>query len=259
VTEIVRHTSAGEKGRIYSRRRPVRKRVGAPAAMVPANPPAAGPHPGLLEHLGPAYVATPDGTLTWHNDAFVYLARAAWNLPDETKAVTTAPEGLRNVFETLTSTGHFDPSRTRAEIGGVARTFRGRHFLGDSNGTPVIYGYFEDISRWIASEQRLAALDDKLSDVIRSTSDWVWETDTDMRLTEVSARIAAITGAPPGSASRKACPVARKPAGACCGGAEPAALDGRPPAVPEPPVHHARRDRAVTPHSSVRHPFLRYP
>ncbi|MDG2269411.1 MAG: histidine kinase dimerization/phospho-acceptor domain-containing protein, partial [Alphaproteobacteria bacterium] len=59
------------------------------------------------------------------------------------------------------------------------------------------YGYFEDITRWIASEQRLTALDDKLTDVIRSTSDWVWETDTDMRLTEVSARIAAITGAPP--------------------------------------------------------------
>ncbi|MGB0625204.1 MAG: PAS domain-containing sensor histidine kinase [Alphaproteobacteria bacterium] len=197
MTEIVRHSSAGEKGRIYSRCRPVRKHADAPASPAPANAPAAGPHPGLLEHLGPAYVATPDGTITWHNDAFVYLARAAWNLPDETKAVTTAPEGLRNVFATLISTGHFDPSRTRAEIGGVARTFRGRHFLGDSNGTPVIYGYFEDISRWIASEQRLAALDDKLSDVIRSTSDWVWETDTDMRLTEVSARIAAITGAPP--------------------------------------------------------------
>jgi hypothetical protein len=126
VTEIVRHSSAGEKGRIYSRRRPVREHDDAPTSPVPANASGAGPHPGLLEHLGPAYVATPNGTITWHNDAFVYLARASWNLPDETKAVTTAPEGLRNVFETLTSTGHFDPSRTRAEIGGVV-TRHGRH------------------------------------------------------------------------------------------------------------------------------------
>lgn len=163
----------------------------------PAVKPTGVPHPNLLEHLGPAYVATPDGTITWHNDAFLYFARAAWNLANDAERVTAAPKALSIVFDALISTGHFEPARTRAEIGGVARTFRGRHFLSDGSGPVVIYGYFEEITRWIASEQRLTALDDKLTDVIRSTSDWVWETDTDMRLTEVSARIAAITGAPP--------------------------------------------------------------
>ena len=111
--------------------------------------------------------------------------------------MTAAPKALSIVFDALISTGHFEPARTRAEIGGVARTFRGRHFLSNGSGPVIVYGYFEEITRWIASEQRLTALDEKLTDVIRSTSDWVWETDTDMRLTEVSARIAAITGAPP--------------------------------------------------------------
>ena len=208
MTEIVRHKSAGEKGRIYSRRKPSAgpSETTNPSAPVGAadgassplpEMPAGVPHPNLLEHLGPAYVATPDGTITWHNDAFLYFSRAAWNLADDTDRVTTAPRALSDVFDTLISTGHFEPARTRAEIGGVARTFRGRHFLEDSSGTLLVYGYFEDITRWIASEQRLSALDDKLTDVIRSTSDWVWETDSDMRLTEVSARIAAITGAPP--------------------------------------------------------------
>lgn len=208
MTEIVRHKSAGEKGRIYSRRKPsaVPSKQANPSASntaaevraTPASPLSSGvPHPNLLEHLGPAYSATPDGTITWHNDAFLYFARAAWNLADDIEHVTTAPRTLSDIFDTLISTGHFEPARTRAEIGGVARTFRGRHFLGDNGDSVVIYGYFEDITRWIASEQRLSALDDKLTDVIRSTSDWVWETDTDMRLTEVSARIAAITGAPP--------------------------------------------------------------
>lgn len=151
----------------------------------------------LLEHLGPAYVASPDGEIVWHNDAFVYFARAAWNLPDSVATITTVPAPLAKVIDTLVSTGHFEPSRTRAEISGVARTFRGRHFLSEDGGPITICGYFEDITRWISSERRLSALDEKLTDVIRSTSDWVWETDTDMRLTEVSARIAAITGAPP--------------------------------------------------------------
>tara|TARA_R110002110_G_scaffold415612_7_gene652205 strand:- start:11028 stop:12662 length:1635 start_codon:yes stop_codon:yes gene_type:complete len=169
----------------------------AVAVSPPPAMPAGIPHPSLLEHLGPAYVATPDGTITWHNDAFFYLARAAWNLSGDAEHVTTAPKDLTVVFDTLISTGHFEPARTRAEIGGVARTFRGRHFVSHDSNVVAIYGYFEDITRWIASEQRLTALDDKLTDVIRSTSDWVWETDTEMRLTEVSARIAAITGAPP--------------------------------------------------------------
>jgi len=172
----------------------------AEATGVAVSPPPAMPgvpHPNLLEHLGPAYVATSDGTITWHNDAFLYFARAAWNLANDTEHVTAAPKALSLVFDTLISTGHFEPARTRAEIGGVARTFRGRHFLSGDGDPVVIYGYFEDITRWISSEQRLTALDDKLTDIIRSTSDWVWETDTDMRLTEVSARIAAITGAPP--------------------------------------------------------------
>jgi len=202
VTEIVRHKTAGEKGRIYARRKPSSggPDLTAEATGVAVSPPPAMPgvpHPNLLEHLGPAYVATSDGTITWHNDAFLYFARAAWNLANDTEHVTAAPKALSLVFDTLISTGHFEPARTRAEIGGVARTFRGRHFLSGDGDPVVIYGYFEDITRWISSEQRLTALDDKLTDIIRSTSDWVWETDTDMRLTEVSARIAAITGAPP--------------------------------------------------------------
>ena len=87
MTEIVRHTSAGEKGRIYSRRKPSsdRKNMTDPAApngatggtfSPPAVMPAGIPHPNLLEHLGPAYVATPDGMITWHNDAFLVFSPA---------------------------------------------------------------------------------------------------------------------------------------------------------------------------------------
>lgn len=204
MTNILRHKSAGEKGRLYSRR-PRRSaaadasaRPDAPATLQTSSAPVAGkPHPGLLEHLGPAYLASLDGRLLWHNDAFVYFARAVWQVPDNNRTVKATPPPLHQVIETLSETGHFEPSRIQIDIGGVERVYRGRHFLSQQDGEPVVYGYFEDITQRISAERRLTALDDKLTDVIRSTSDWVWETDTELRLTEVSARIAAITGAPP--------------------------------------------------------------
>lgn len=202
MTDILRHRSAGEKGRLYSRRARRNVSVPRPAAAAPATgtPPdtaSSAPPAGLLEHLGPAYLATSDGHLLWHNDAFVYFARASWGVPDDTRILKDTPAALQQVVETLTETGHFEPDRIHLETGGVERVYRGRHFLGQENGAPVVYGYFEDITQRISAERRLTALDDKLTDVIRSTSDWVWETDTELRLTEVSARIAAITGAPP--------------------------------------------------------------
>ncbi len=142
-------------------------------------------------------MATPEGEILWHNDTFIYFARAVWDISETDSKLVTAPPALQQMINTLVETGHFEPGRIYSEAGGVERVFRGRHFLSQQNGAPVVYGYFEDITQRIAAERRLTALDDKLTDVIRSTSDWVWETDTEMRLTEVSARIAAITGAPP--------------------------------------------------------------
>jgi PAS domain-containing protein len=96
----------------------------------PAVMPAGIPHPNLLEHLGSAYVATPDGMITWHNDAFLFFPRAAWNLANDAERVTAAPKALSIVFDALISTGHFEPARTRAEIGGAPpEAHLGKHVL----------------------------------------------------------------------------------------------------------------------------------
>lgn len=202
MTQVIQHTSAGERGRLFSRRTSADVRE-SDTGLEPdveagaSTRAAAAPHPLLLEQLGPAYTAAPDGSLTWHNDAFMLLARAAWGAPEHEHALVAAPHALRHTLETLAATGHFEPERVTVALGGITRIFRGRHFVSADPQAPGFFGYFEDITRRIAAEHRYAALDDKLSDVIRSTSDWVWETDPDLRLTEVSARIAAITGAPP--------------------------------------------------------------
>lgn len=112
---------------------------GVPSAERPEND---GPHPGLLEHLGPAYMATPEGEILWHNDTFIYFARAVWDISETDSKLVTAPPALQQMINTLVETGHFEPGRIYSEAGGVERVFRGRHFLSQQNGAPVVYGYF---------------------------------------------------------------------------------------------------------------------
>ncbi len=151
----------------------------------------------LIEHLGPAYAARPDGEILWHNEAFARFARGAWGIADDTDRVSRLPKSLQTDIDSLLETGHFEPSRLLLKGAGGDRIYRGRHYAGTIGSGEVAYGYFEDITTHVAAERRLTALDEKLTDIIRSTSDWVWETDTELQLTQVSARIAAITGAPP--------------------------------------------------------------
>lgn len=154
-------------------------------------------HPLLLEQLGPAYVADESGCLTWVNSAFRHFAQRVFNIPVPPAGLVETPRELKQIFERLRNTGHFEPHHLDATIGGVHRFYLGRHFVTENEGDARFIGYFEDITRRTIAEKRLSQTSEKLNDIIRSTSDWVWETDRNLCLTEVSARIAAITGAPP--------------------------------------------------------------
>ena len=104
---------------------------------------------------------------------------------------------LRNVLEGLAETGRFEPIHTEVRRSGMTRLYLCRHFVSERDQGRLFYGYFEDVTRNTSLEKKLAETVEKLNDTIRASSDWVWETDADLRLTEVSPRIAAITGVPP--------------------------------------------------------------
>ena len=154
-------------------------------------------HPLLLEQLGPAYTANADGKLTWINEAFRHFAQRVFSVAADADGILATPAPLAEIFETLHATGQFEPQHIEVTIGGVYRHYLGRHFISETGGVVNFVGHFEDITRRKMVERQLAKTGEKLNDIIRSTSDWVWETDTGLRLTEVSARIAAITGTPP--------------------------------------------------------------
>ncbi len=200
MTEVFKQRTAGEQGRVYSPRsktEPVgtaSAATGSVEAQVFDGPDVGGL---LLEQFGPVYVADANFDLVYVTDGFVELSRDAWGFAVDLSDNAAAPTPLRNVLEGLADTGHFEPIHTEVRRAGMTRLYLGRHFVSEREGGRLFYGYFEDVTRNTTLEKKLAETVEKLNDTIRATSDWVWETDADLQLTEVSPRIAAITGVPP--------------------------------------------------------------
>ncbi len=213
MTQVFKQKTVGEQGRIYSRR-PQTGQTDETEQTEPAPQPAAAAPQStetsttralhdfdagelLLEQFGPVYVADANFDLVHITEAFKELARDAWGYKVDLARDPAAPPPLRNVLEGLAETGHFEPNHTEVRRSGMTRLYLGRHFAKERDQGRLFYGYFEDVTRNTTLEKKLAETVEKLNDTIRASSDWVWETDADLRLTEVSPRIAAITGVPP--------------------------------------------------------------
>ena len=207
MTQVFRQKTVGEQGRVYSRRPQTEPAEAAPETTVapPADAADIEHHASLdfdagellLEQFGPVDVADANFNLVSVTEGFRELSRDAWGFEIDLAGKAVAPTPLRNVLEGLAETGHFEPNHTEVRRSGMTRLYLGRHFVSERDQGRLFYGYFEDVTRNSMLEKRLAETVEKLNDTIRASSDWVWETDADLRLTEVSPRIAAITGVPP--------------------------------------------------------------
>ena len=207
MTQVFRQRTVGEQGRVYSRRPQTEQPGAAPDSMPAPQIVSASVAPRmfrdldvselLLEQFGAVYVADANFDLVYATEGFVELSRDAWGFKVDLSDHAAAPTPLRNVLEGLDETGHFEPIHTEVRRSGMTRLYLGRHFISERDSGRLFYGYFEDVTRNTSLEKKLAETVEKLNDTIRASSDWVWETDADLRLTEVSPRIAAITGVPP--------------------------------------------------------------
>jgi PAS domain S-box-containing protein len=204
MTQVFRQRTVGEQGRVYSRRPQTDAAAINAGTRQTTNdaiaPPAfRGFDVGelLLKQFGPVYVADANFDLVYATDGFIELARDAWGFAVDLSDNAAAPTPLRNVLEGLAETGRFEPNHTEVRRSGMTRLYLGRHFISERDDGRLFYGYFEDVTRNTTLEKKLAETVEKLNDTIHASSDWVWETDAELRLTEVSPRIAAITGVPP--------------------------------------------------------------
>jgi PAS domain S-box-containing protein len=155
------------------------------AAVVdrPASGDATLPH-AFLDRAPAMYLADRNGRIVYSNAAFDALAPAI-----------AAAEGidaleLRTVFQRLDTAHPELIVRHTATVAGQMRHVRAHHFLVTQGGSVTGFGgTLIDVTGEAAALETSAALEARYHDVIRSTSDWVWEADANLNLTYVSERI----------------------------------------------------------------------
>ncbi len=145
----------------------------------------------ILASSEPMYLAAADGRVLLANAAFRALrARAgtpaeALSAPDE--AARVIADG-RAVEQTIT-----------VELGDATRLYAATHTpIVDDDGVVVaVGGHYRDITLRTRAERHAEILSDRLDDLIRLLSDWVWEVDAEFRFTSLSPRAMAALGQPP--------------------------------------------------------------
>ena len=146
----------------------------------------------LLHHSGlPIYLLDTVSNRLFINEPF----RDIYNQlsPVSVKAATDelpVPSALAQVVDEIRRSGRRMVRSERIGMGGMVRHFRAHHFPIFRGSSPVaVGGIYYDITPQTVVLDQARASQARLDDVIRSTSDWVWESDADGSLTFVSDRI----------------------------------------------------------------------
>ena len=123
------------------------------------------------------YFADRGGRIRFANSGYYELAKSLNG---------ASAEDLRNVAQRLDVDHPELIVRHSCEQDGIVRHYRARHFLVGEDGFGGIY---TDVTREAQALVASSETEARLRDVIRSASDWVWETDANLNLTYVSDRI----------------------------------------------------------------------
>lgn len=162
----------------------------------------------LLGQAAPTYAAS-DNHLIYANKAFLTLAADLF--PGERVFVGgEAPEALREVFERL-DRGEAEIHR-RESVGPVENPvhLRSIHAIlpgaepptgvdQDAQPETVYTGAYTNVTLEAQAVIRSSDAQTRYQDLLRSTSDWVWETDASMNITMVSDRVLETLGRTPSS------------------------------------------------------------
>ena len=153
----------------------------------------------LLDEIPPTYCADASGRLVFRNVGFDELAATAFPgyQPAPRGTAEPAPDALCVIFQRLDGGEQIVSMRQSAEIGGGQRFYRSRHFRIFRDGLPAGYaGVYTDVTLEAEAVMQSTRAEARFQDVIRSASDWVWETDVNLNLTYVSDRIAELLDRP---------------------------------------------------------------
>lgn len=154
----------------------------------------------LLDRMPPIYIADREGRFTLISPEFEQLVGAAFGVRRDEEGVLRVPEELLGIFRHLEKGVREIKLRQTVNIDGVVRHFRSFHVRTDEGGSLAGYaGIYTDVTLEAEAVIDAARSESRFQDIIRSASDWVWETDVDLNLTYVSTRISETLESPPGS------------------------------------------------------------
>jgi len=141
----------------------------------------------------PVYICDAAGVIVLKNSAFDEIAVAHYGA-DKSRLDETPP-GIMRLLERLYA--NRTPIEETQMLDG--RTLRVRHvpLVDDKGGIAGFAGAWTDVTAATEANRRASRTESWLLDVIRSSSDWVWSTDSRLNLTFASPRIAETVGEPP--------------------------------------------------------------
>ena len=148
--------------------------------------------------MPPIYVADANGEFTLVSPEFEELMKAAFGVQRGDDGRLAVPDDLLAVFRHLDKGVREVKLRQTVTIGGAKRHYRSFHVRTEGNGGGYA-GIYTDVTLEAEAVIEAARSESRLQDIIRSASDWVWETDVSMNLTYISTRISETLETPPGA------------------------------------------------------------
>src|SRR5260221_3831532 len=148
----------------------------------------------FLGDAGAAYVADLGGQVLWSNAAFRRFAVGIASEPSQ--AVFALPWSAEEIAVALTATRRPIARSDRFVIGGRECEIHSTHhgaWIGDE--LVGLGGNFAET--WVPDRslrQQLGETQERLEDITRLVSDWIWETDANLDVTYVTPRVSEVLG-----------------------------------------------------------------
>jgi PAS domain S-box-containing protein len=112
------------------------------------------------------------------------------------------PETLESAIAEIKRTGKRRIRAERVNFAACTKHFRAHHFpIYRADKMVAVAGMYYDVTQQTVALDQAKESQTRFDDVIRSTSDWVWETDAEGRITFMSERITEALGYPPSTLS----------------------------------------------------------
>ncbi len=144
--------------------------------------------PEAVAEMAPFYIVDLAGTLLYANEAYTRLTD---RLPGDAAAVAPLPPVTFAEIVAEITAGTATPPRDIAPVRGQAPQWRVQHAgIFDAVGRlTALSGTLHDVSDLIAPHTQLQLAQERLDDLVRLASDWVWETNSKLALTYASSRV----------------------------------------------------------------------